>query len=175
MMKTLAACMAPAALLAAAPAQAVLLDFRITGDANIFFQLDSNPVPDFTIDDILPVFNFYGGLYYNGREYFGTVFFLPVGPREGGFSVGDNISFYHEATGAQLFSGPASAPVFQTGSWSFTDSFYGGPDSVDYTMTITKAAAAIPEPASWALMLAGFSVVGAGLRSRRRKLTVAFA
>jgi len=46
---------------------------------------------------------------------------------------------------------------------------------VNYTLTITEAAAAVPEPATWGLMLAGFGVVGAGLRSRRRSTTVAFA
>jgi hypothetical protein len=31
------------------------------------------------------------------------------------------------------------------------------------------AQAAVPEPATWGLMLAGFGLVGAGLRSRRRQ------
>jgi hypothetical protein len=35
-------------------------------------------------------------------------------------------------------------------------------------------ASAVPEPATWGLMLAGFGLVGVGLRSRRRVATVSF-
>jgi len=35
--------------------------------------------------------------------------------------------------------------------------------------------AAVPEPATWGLMLTGFGLVGAGLRSRRTRTTVRFA
>jgi hypothetical protein len=34
---------------------------------------------------------------------------------------------------------------------------------------------AVPEPATWAMMIAGFGMVGAGLRSRRGKTSVSFA
>lgn len=37
------------------------------------------------------------------------------------------------------------------------------------------AAAAVPEPSSWALQILGFGAVGAGLRTRRRGLSAAFA
>lgn len=37
------------------------------------------------------------------------------------------------------------------------------------------ATPAVPEPASWGLMLGGFGLVGASLRSRRRRSTVTFA
>ncbi len=33
--------------------------------------------------------------------------------------------------------------------------------------TFTLTAAAVPEPASWALFVAGFGVVGYGMRARR--------
>lgn len=36
------------------------------------------------------------------------------------------------------------------------------------TYTYTAASAAVPEPASWALMIAGFATTGAALRRRRR-------
>ena len=41
-------------------------------------------------------------------------------------------------------------------------------------ITATTAFAAVPEPTTWALMILGFGVVGAGLR-RRQKATIAFA
>ena len=34
---------------------------------------------------------------------------------------------------------------------------------------------AVPEPASWAMMVGGFGLIGGTMRRRRRKLTVAFA
>lgn len=38
---------------------------------------------------------------------------------------------------------------------------------------MVRADAAVPEPASWALMVAGFGLAGIGLRSRKRALTFA--
>ena len=47
--------------------------------------------------------------------------------------------------------------------------------NVTTTATTVAAPSAVPEPATWGLMLAGFGVVGAGLRSRRRSTTVTYA
>jgi hypothetical protein len=41
------------------------------------------------------------------------------------------------------------------------------------TEVIASTAAAVPEPATWAMMIAGFGLGGAGMRARRR--TIAFA
>lgn len=44
------------------------------------------------------------------------------------------------------------------------------------TLTITAATAAVPEPASWAMMIAGFGMTGLALRRRQRvHTTVAYA
>lgn len=43
------------------------------------------------------------------------------------------------------------------------------------TITPGAATAAVPEPATWSLMLLGVGMVGAGLRSRRRNTSVTFA
>lgn len=51
----------------------------------------------------------------------------------------------------------------------------GGPSSLFGTVTI-NAAAAVPEPASWGLMIAGFGLAGAALRRRAKVRTaVTFA
>ena len=48
--------------------------------------------------------------------------------------------------------------------------------SSDTAFEIDEIATAVPEPASWAMMIFGFGAVGGALRSaRRRKTTVAFA
>ncbi len=65
--------------------------------------------------------------------------------------------------GPQIYSGTLSAPVFSpTG---------GSPIALDggYTLTIT----AVPEPATWALMLTGVLSLGAVLRARRGKVLAA--
>ena len=50
---------------------------------------------------------------------------------------------------------------------------YGGPSTNTLNFRI-RDAGAVPEPASWALMLAGFGAVGGAMRSRR-KAAVTFA
>ncbi len=53
--------------------------------------------------------------------------------------------------------------------------FAGGGDAIIQaprtylTFSITDAAAAVPEPASWALIITGFGMVGAGMRFRQRR------
>jgi hypothetical protein len=42
--------------------------------------------------------------------------------------------------------------------------------SFEYTVTITKRDAPVPEPATWALMILGFGMAGGAVRSRRRTL-----
>ncbi|MEG3123201.1 FxDxF family PEP-CTERM protein [Sphingomonas sp. GB1N7] len=37
-----------------------------------------------------------------------------------------------------------------------------------YTLTIANAASAVPEPATWAMMIAGFGMVGFGMRRRAK-------
>jgi len=64
-----------------------------------------------------------------------------------------NIEIFN-ARGTTLFSGVVSAAE-QTGTVTF------------------DAAAAVPEPASWALMIAGFGLVGIGARARRRNIVAA--
>lgn len=73
------------------------------------------------------------------------------------------------------YPGPGSVARFgrQYGGWS--EFFQGGIDSVrvfEGVATYAEASAtpgAVPEPASWAMMLGGFGLAGMSLRSARRK------
>jgi len=60
---------------------------------------------------------------------------------------------------------------FAGASGSFTGNgtvvFGAGPPSAFVTLSGLVNAPAVPEPASWALLLTGFGIVGAALRSRR--------
>lgn len=59
--------------------------------------------------------------------------------------------------------------------------FTGGADFVAYdNMTFGRAPAsavpgAVPEPATWAMMIGGFTMIGGSLRYRRRRTSVTFA
>lgn len=52
-----------------------------------------------------------------------------------------------------------------------------GDNSGAYSITVTQLGGAVPEPATWALMLLGFGMVGAGMRKRTnvRSLNLGYA
>ncbi len=47
----------------------------------------------------------------------------------------------------------------------------GGPSNLDFTGTISFTDAAVPEPAAWALMIAGFAMTGFAMRRRMPVVT----
>ena len=53
------------------------------------------------------------------------------------------------------------------------DGFNVGIDNIDYTFE-GAVAGAVPEPATWAMMISGFGLVGASMRRSRRKKQVRF-
>lgn len=76
---------------------------------------------------------------------------------------------------AALATNPSAQPVFKLGTFVLSTYPRNGSATQpiqNYTVTITSGAvAAVPEPASWALMVAGFGAAGMMVRRRR----VAFA
>lgn len=99
------------------------------------------------------------------------------------------LSFY-DAAGALLSANPVTltygattdpgsyaryAVTSSTGIGSFTFSgFAAGNTSIDNLVATTNVGSAVPEPATWGMMLAGFGAVGVALR-RRRSVRVAYA
>ncbi|NLS27806.1 hypothetical protein S2M10_28080 [Sphingomonas sp. S2M10] len=80
----------------------------------------------------------------------------------GSASFGFNIGVYQGAappfllsTGTQLYTGSESAPSFKLGSFSLSTG-----DML--------AISAIPEPAGWAMLLAGFGALGLVMRRHRQ-------
>jgi PEP-CTERM motif len=60
----------------------------------------------------------------------------------------------------------------------FEEFAYTAPNSLNYFVSTTGFVSdlqPIPEPATWALMIAGFGVVGAGMRRRRGSVRVTYA
>jgi hypothetical protein len=50
-----------------------------------------------------------------------------------------------------------------------------GGSTSDYLGQASFMATAVPEPVTWAMMIAGMGMIGGSLRYRRRKTNVAFA
>lgn len=156
------------ALLPAAPAQAVLLNFELTGSRNAIFQLDSNPIPTSFSESALigdqarfdnVAGNFNGAPGTASQISFGTSLIAALNIN--GTSLG-----FTQFTGPALFSGPASSPVFATGTFTLNSIVSGRS-----TLTISEAVvAAVPEPASWAMMIAGFGLVGAAMRRKAAQI-----
>jgi hypothetical protein len=183
-MKKLAILASGAAMLAlAAPADAALLQFTISGTDTLSgvnppptvfasFQLDSSPVIDpinvapgiaFAIADVAGTFQ-YGATTRTTPQ---PINFFNASQR-GGLVVGTD--FFLAFDGPQLYTGTEAAPTFRIGSFTLATLSGGSP----IALTIAEVPA-IPEPASWALMLAGFAMVGGAIRYRRRATSVAYA
>lgn len=67
----------------------------------------------------------------------------------------------------RFWTGPGSNPTFRTGTYLF--GWNSGGNSIGGWLTITDTA--IPEPATWAMLIAGFGIVGVAARRRRISVT----
>jgi hypothetical protein len=147
-----------AALVAlAAPASATTYLFTLSNGATGSWTLPASPEPDgFSSGE----FFFMQGVTgtFNGAPLFEFLFFYTTGSG-GGVGASDSNGLQFDLYGPQLFTGPLSAPTFTLSTFNMTTS--GG----DPRATLTIAA--VPEAGTWAMMIAGFGLMGAGLRRRR--------
>lgn len=86
----------------------------------------------------------------------------------------DSTTTFPNAGGPGLGTNSVSTPVGGlTGKFSETTKYTitvgSGASSVNDSINLSAGAGAVPEPASWALMLAGFGFMGYSLRRRRRE------
>ena len=85
------------------------------------------------------------------------------------YSNGDNFIGLRATDGTNVYYGFAYTTDNMLNSYGFETT-----PGASSTATVAGApAGAVPEPASWALMLGGFGLVGGAMRARRR--TIAFA
>ena len=106
-----------------------------------------------------------------------------------GFAILQNKSFYgnYFTTGATFLDGvgvrldTTSASNISFFSPSFGGGYrvniFGGPIGKSALVTASSVAipGAVPEPATWAMMIVGFGLAGGAIRQRRRHTTLAFA
>lgn len=174
-----------ASVMAAVPAEAVVLRFTLTGDINAVWNINQNPTPDvadtslgFTIYDVqvnwpVSTFQYWADAdFIKASEGGGFGFFNPpyvANPGDEIFSL----------FGAQLYTGSELSPTFLLGDFTLFDAMRNS----NYNLNIAECTVctAVPEPDTWAMMLLGFGAVGGALRSRRRiagavsKVKVTFA
>jgi PEP-CTERM motif len=136
------------ALPVASTANAAAYFFALSGANTATFTLDSSPTPNVTGAGYFTVQNVAGT--YNGSPvtFAGISFFDAL--HDGGFSAGSiNLG------GPQLFTGTLEDPMFTLGTFSLCDCTFG---VSNYTVSITGAA--VPEAATWMMMLFGFGAIG---------------
>ena len=147
-----------AAAVAIAPvavSASTLYHFLVVNDTfgtSTTFNLAASPIPD-TFSD-----NEYFTI--NGTTFYDTAF-------EGGLLLANGENF----AGEQVFEDFEHAPTFVLGTYVFsnradTENLQNG------TLTISLA---VPEPATWAMMVGGFGIVGAAARLRAHKSKLVFA
>jgi hypothetical protein len=114
-----------------------------------------------------------GGLYLTNS---GNRNFFLYGDTVGGSQA--EVLYDDAAYKAAILTDPTAQPVFKLGT--FLLSTYPRNNSAtqpiqNYTVTISDADAvsAVPEPASWAMMIAGVGFAGGSLRSRRQSVRFA--
>lgn len=133
------------------------------------FRLNSMPTPDAVTD--APGFSFF---------QINNVTLVPAAGASGVPASPKNLQFYDEITGGAfassdieinyfgfaLFKGGVNTPQLVTGPFDL----YVSSGDIGAQLNIT----AVPEPASWALMIGGFALVGGAMR-RRQRVSVNFA
>lgn len=165
MKKIYAAAICGIASLMPVSAGATVWDFQVTGNGTASFSIDSDKMQPWSVNNTGITYKDVVGIYNGVSDKRYVQFF-----NDGGYG-GFNISYVGQGKGAVLFSGPPTAPVFTTGTFFLPPLAYGAPGG--FTLTITDVTAAVPEPATWAMMMLGFGIVGYGVRRRKANVRTA--
>ncbi|WP_164523601.1 PEPxxWA-CTERM sorting domain-containing protein [Sphingomonas sp. S-NIH.Pt15_0812] len=174
--KTLLASTAALTILAAAPASAALLNFKITNGADLIDSFDLNS--DTGIQNSIANYVFFdisNSLKGNNAAYFGSsaaeygAFNFGIGTKRKGE---DSVEYWFDdafTAAKPLYIGGLRLNI--TDADLATPGGYVVPTEGGNVVTIS----AVPEPATWALMLLGFGMVAGAARYRRRNTAIRFA
>ncbi|MBO9715028.1 MAG: PEPxxWA-CTERM sorting domain-containing protein [Sphingomonas sp.] len=148
-----------AAMMFAAPANAATFLYTLTGSGGtpiVKFTLDSLPTPN---NSSASGFRVNGVLVSVGPlSALRSIVFLTTGGLQ--IRNGSTVVLGLGATSNdRLFTGLPGDPVMKSGSFSLTGT------SGAFSLLV----AAIPEPATWAMLILGFGVIGFGMRSQRSR------
>jgi hypothetical protein len=161
--KVLLGLLATAAMVASTSASAatLLVSFAPTNDTRGpgSFNIDDNPIP---------------------LEFLVQSFVASITNGTGQYSGITQVRFYTDASnggfgnydGPQLFEGLPNAPQILTGTFNVVDFLNS---DITGVVTISAVTGAVPEPATWAMMLVGFGMVGGATRYGRKRTKVAYA
>ncbi len=154
----------------AAPASAATLLFELSGPSSATFTLEVDPVvPDSVNDQPLAggsqiFFDDVSGLF-NGTPGTADINF-GTGPIIAALNI-NSPDISAQLGGTDLFSFVDGQAVFNLGTFAFF-SFTAGRS----TLTISEVQAAVPEPATWAMLLLAFGMLGGAMRHAKRKQTL---
>ena len=153
---------------AAVPAHAQAVTFNLTGSRTATFTLPTSNPDSFTSSALVgnqiffnAVAGNFGGTVGTANISFGTNLIADLNILSA--SLGQ--TQLSVIGGGDLFTGSASNPIFNTGTFNLSGGFTAGPA----TLTITRAAiSAVPEAGTWAMLLVGFGAMGVSMQRRRR-------
>lgn len=168
---------ATSAFAVAAPAHAETLIFDFVGNNGVRsfnFMLEQGQTPDSSstfsganrvnFNNLAGTFTGAGGTTNVASNVnFGSSFFAPIIVNATGFGPGI-------FSGPDLFNGSRTTPIFNLGIFQLNQT-----TGVGGTLTISQVQAAVPEPATWAMMILGFGIIGFGLRRRKQNVNVNYA
>ena len=137
----------------ASAANASVYLFSLTGPHTATFSLNSSPTPSATGTGFFTLLNVSGTSDGAATTFSQLNFFDSA--HDGGYNL---------FGGPQLFTGTLASPTFTLGTFALSDNGFA---SFNYSLSITNAAA-VPEPATWAMMLLVFAGMGVALRHRPR-------
>jgi hypothetical protein len=91
------------------------------------------------------------------------------------FTGGTKVTSFNFAPGTMFAVGQTYATTLGSGGTFTVDPSVGNVNFTGGTGFVTSSIAAVPEPATWAMMLVGFGMMGASMRYRRKSTAVSFA
>ena len=144
------------ALLASSSAYASTVLFNITGLNAISFTAEQSPTPDyftpnfFELNDLQVTIN--GNTSNTAIDFDNT----------GSIYLGDFLFVGF----IPYYSGGTQTPKFLTGSYSLLGSISDSETTSTYNLKISQVAA-VPEPATWAMLIFGFGAAGVAIRRTR--------